>query len=173
MRTRDRWLHTGDKVALREGRIYITGRLKDILVLSNGENVPPVDMEVAITLDDLFDQAMVVGEGRAFLSAVLVLNAEEWGRLAEKLRLDPAAPESLEDPRVASAAQARVDRQVRGFPGYAKIRRLVLSTEAWTVDNGLLTPTMKVRRSRVVERFQERIDKVYEEGPTRARRRVA
>ena len=171
--TRDRWLHTGDKVALREGRIYITGRLKDILVLSNGENVPPVDMEVAITLDDLFDQAMVVGEGRAFLSAVLVLNAEEWGRLAEKLGLDPAAPESLEDPRVASAAQARVDRQVRGFPGYAKIRRLVLSTEAWTVDNGLLTPTMKVRRSRVVERFQERIDKVYEEGPTRARRRVA
>ena len=65
-----------------------------------------------------------------------------------------------------------MDRQVRGVPGYAKIRRLVLSTEAWTVDNGLLTPTMKVRRSRVVERFQERIDKVYEEGPTRARRRV-
>jgi long-chain acyl-CoA synthetase len=171
--TPDRWLHTGDKVALREGRIYITGRLKDILVLSNGENVPPVDMEVAITLDDLFDQAMVVGEGRAFLSAVLVLNAEEWGKLAEKLGLDPAAPESLEDPRVISAAQNRVDRQVRGFPGYAKVRRLILSTEAWTVDNGLLTPTMKVRRSRVVERFQERIDRVYEEGPTRARRRVA
>ena len=116
---------------------------------------------------------MVVGEGRAFLSAVLVLNAEEWGKLAEKLGLDPAAPESLEDPRVISAAQNRVDRQVRGFPGYAKVRRLILSTEAWTVDNGLLTPTMKVRRSRVVERFQERIDRVYEEGPTRARRRVA
>jgi long-chain acyl-CoA synthetase len=169
----DGWLRTGDKVEIREGRIYITGRLKDILVLSNGENVPPVDMEVAITLDDLFDQAMVVGEGRAFLSAVLVLNPEEWVQLAGRLGLDPQAPSSLEHPEVVAAAQSRVDRQLRGFPGYAKIRRLVLSTEAWTVDNGLLTPTLKVKRSKVLEGFRPRIEKVYEEGPAGARRRVA
>lgn len=169
----DGWLRTGDKVEIREGRIYITGRLKDILVLSNGENVPPVDMEIAITLDDLFDQAMLVGEGRAFLSAVLVLNPQEWVNLAGRLGLDPQAPASLEQPQVIAAAQSRVDRQLRGFPGYAKVRRLILSTEAWTVDNGLLTPTIKVKRSGVFERFRSRIEQVYEEGPAGARRRVA
>ncbi len=169
----DGWLRTGDKVEIREGRIYITGRLKDILVLSNGENVPPVDMEVAITLDDLFDQAMVLGEGRAFLSAVLVLNPEEWVNLAERLGLDPQAPASLDHPEVIAAAQSRVDRQLRGFPGYAKVRRLVLSSEPWTIDNGLLTPTMKVKRSNVLERFRPRIEQVYQEGPAGARRRVA
>jgi long-chain acyl-CoA synthetase len=116
---------------------------------------------------------MVLGEGRAFLSAVLVLNPEEWVNLAGRLGLDPQAPASLEHPEVIAAAQSRVDRQLRGFPGYAKVRRLVLSSEAWTVDNGMLTPTMKVNRSNVLERFRPRIEQVYQEGPAGARRRVA
>ena len=169
----DGWLRTGDRVALREGRIYITGRLKDILVLSNGENVPPVDMETAIILDDLFDQAMVVGEGRPFLSALLVLNTESWARLAARIGVDPADPGVLSEDRVVAAVQARVDRQLRGFPAYARVRRLILTLEPWTVDNGLVTPTIKLKRNRVLERYREPIDRLYEEGPTGVRRRVA
>ena len=61
----DGWLHTGDQARIEEGRVYITGRIKDILVLSNGEKVPPADMEAAICMDPLFDQVLVLGEGRA------------------------------------------------------------------------------------------------------------
>jgi long-chain acyl-CoA synthetase len=169
----DGWLRTGDKVEVREGRLYITGRLKDILVLSNGENVPPGEMEGAIALDELFDHVMVVGEGRPFLSAVLVLNPEGWQALARQRGLDPADPGALEDERLVAAVLGRVDDRLVGFPGYAKVRRVLLSLEPWTVDNGLLTPTLKFKRARVLERFQERLDQIYREGPTGVRRRAA
>ena len=169
----DGWLRTGDKVTLREGRIYITGRLKEILVLSNGENVPPADMEGAIALDDLFDQAMVIGEGRPFLSALLVINPEGWQAFAREHGVDPDAPSSLENDRVLAAIQSRVARALRDFPGYARIRRVALTLDPCTIDNGLLTPTLKVKRSRVLERYAARIERIYAEGPTGARRRVA
>jgi long-chain acyl-CoA synthetase len=167
------WLHTGDKVAIRESRLYITGRLKEILVLSNGENVPPVDMEGAVTLDNLFEQAMVVGEGKPFLSAVLVLNEERWRPLAARLGVDPDDAASLRDPRVVGAVQARLAERLRDFPGYARVRRMVLTREPWTIDNGLLTPTLKLRRARVLERFGPDIEALYAEGPATGRRRLA
>jgi long-chain acyl-CoA synthetase len=160
-------------VTIREGRIYITGRLKEILVLSNGENVPPADMEGAIALDDLFDQAMVIGEGRPFLSVLLVLNLDAWKIYAREQGVDPDDPASLENDRVVAAVQSRVDRLLRDFPGYARIRRVALTLEPCTIDNGLLTPTLKVKRSRVLERYGARIERIYAEGPTGARRRVA
>jgi long-chain acyl-CoA synthetase len=165
------WLHTGDRAEIREGRIYITGRLKDILVLSNGENVAPVDMEGVITLDELFDHAMVVGEGKPFLSAVLVLNDAAWRALARETGVDPDQPASLEDERVLAAVQSRLQRALRPFPGYAKIRRTVLTLDPWSLENGLLTPTLKLKRARVLERYQERIERLYREGPAGARRR--
>jgi long-chain acyl-CoA synthetase len=168
---KDGWLHTGDKVAFRDGRFYITGRLKEILVLSNGENVPPGDLESAILLDGLFEQAMVVGEGRPFLSAVLVLSRERWQGFARDLGVDPERPESLTDSRVVGAVTGRVASQLREFPGYARVRRVVLSLDPWTVDNGLLTPTMKLRRARVLEAHGDAVEALYETGPTAARRR--
>ena len=168
----DGWLHTGDRVEIREGRLYITGRLKDILVLSNGENVAPVEMEGAITLDGLFEHAMIVGEGRPFLSAILVPNAEAWQSFLRERGVDPADPGNLENERLIAQVLARVDDRLRGFPGFAKIRRVLLSPEPWTVDNGLLTPTLKVKRARVLERYEERLDQIYREGPAGARRRA-
>ena len=69
------WLHTGDQAKIENKMIYITGRLKEIIVLSNGKKVPPADMELAISIDNLFDQVMIVGENRPFLSAIVVLNS--------------------------------------------------------------------------------------------------
>jgi long-chain acyl-CoA synthetase len=164
------WLRTGDRARLDGGHVYLTGRLKDILVLSNGEKVAPADMEGAITLDDLFESAMVVGEGEPFLAAILVLGAAPWEELARGLGLDPLAPASLEDPRAVAAVQARLAARLGGFPGYAKVRRLILSLDPWTVDNGLLTPTMKVRRRLVLERFAGRMAALYQAPAGRARR---
>jgi long-chain acyl-CoA synthetase len=157
----DGWLHTGDQARIAGGHLYITGRLKDILVLSNGEKVPPADMEMAIALDPLFEQVLVIGEGRSYLSALAVLNADLWSGLAREYGLDPERPESLDDQRLLRDMLERVREALRGFPGYAKIRRLALTLEPWSVDNGLMTPTLKVRRSEVLKRFGARIEAMY------------
>lgn len=156
------WLHTGDQARIAGGHLYITGRLKDILVLSNGEKVPPADMEMAIAVDPLFEQALVLGEGRSYLTALLVLNGDLWRGLAQEYGLDPDSPSSLEDSELLKDMLKRVRAALRDFPGYAKIRRATLVLEPWSVENGLLTPTLKVRRPRVVERYREVIDRMYE-----------
>lgn len=155
------WLHTGDQARIENGHVYITGRIKDILVLSNGEKVPPGDMEVALCLDPLIDQALVVGEGRAFLSALLVLNPEHWFGVAKEFGLDPYQPESLNDERLQTKVIKNLRHQLRAFPGYAKIRRVALFLEPWSVENGLQTPTLKVKRAAVLERFSDVVEGLY------------
>jgi len=157
----DGWLHTGDQARLEGGRVYITGRIKDILVLSNGEKIPPADMESAICTDPLIDQALVIGEGRPYLSALVVLNPEHWFGLARAAGVDPLAHDSLCDERLLKKVLHLIQASLHDFPGYAKVRRAALSLDPWTVDNGLLTPTLKVKRSRVLERFSERIAALY------------
>lgn len=159
------WLHTGDQARIEQGHIYLTGRLKDILVLSNGEKVPPGDMEMAIGLDPLFEQVLVVGEGRPFLGALLVLNEQLWPALAQGYGLDPDAPASLADGRLVGDMLGRLRQALHGFPGYAKIRRLTLLLEPWTIENGLLTPTLKVKRAQVLERHRPQVELMYSEGP--------
>jgi long-chain acyl-CoA synthetase len=157
----DGWLHTGDQSRIENGHIYITGRIKDILVMSNGEKIPPMDMELAICLLPAVDQALVVGEGESWLAAILVLNAEEWPRLAARNGLDPDAEHSLKDQKLHAELLKGIRKALKDFPGYAKIRRVILTREAWTVDNGLLTPTLKVKRARVLERFADEIRVLY------------
>ena len=157
------WLHTGDQARLERGHLYITGRIKDILVLSNGEKVPPGDMEAAIALDPLFEQVLVVGEGRPYLSALAVLNGEHWVTLARQLGLDAFDPKSLADGRLRNQLVSRMRELLADFPGYAKVRRVTPMLEAWTVDNGLLTPTLKTRRQKVIERYQTEVEALYSE----------
>jgi long-chain acyl-CoA synthetase len=160
------WLHTGDQARIDEdGHIYITGRIKDVLVLSNGEKIPPADMEMAVELDPLVEQVMVVGEGRPYLSALLVLNPDLWPELAEDYGLNPAQAASLQDGRLQAEMLRRIKSALRDFPGYAKIRRVALLLEPWTVDNGLLTPTLKVKRQQVLAYHAATIESLYRHGP--------
>ena len=162
----DGWLHTGDQARLdASNHIYITGRIKDVLVLSNGEKVPPADMEMAIVMDGLFEQVMVVGEGRPYLTALAVLSAEQWPALAQELGLDPQDRNSLQDERIHHAVLRRIREALRGFPGYAKIRQVRLSLEPWSIDDGLITPTLKVKRPKVLEKFAEEVQAMYAHGP--------
>lgn len=158
----EHWLHTGDKARIENNHIYITGRLKDIIVMANGEKMPPADMEMAIALDPLFEQVMIIGEGRPYLTALAVLNAERWSMLAKQLGLDPAVSASTQDKRVHSAVLGKISRQLQGFHAYAQVRRVALCLEPWTVENGLLTPTLKLRRNLVMERHRDLVDKLYE-----------
>ena len=161
----DGWLHTGDQACLKDNHIYITGRIKDILVLSNGEKVPPADMEMAIAMDPLFEQVMVVGEGQPFLTALLVLNTDFWPGLAQDCGLDPMSPQSLQSPKLLSLVLRRIKGALKDFPGFAKIRRVTLLLEPWTVDDGLLTPTLKVKRTQVLEHYAAQVRSMYRDGP--------
>lgn len=159
----DGWLNTGDTARISEsGHIYITGRLKEIIVLSNGEKVPPADMEAAIARDPLFDQIMVHGEGHPYLVAVSVVNPESWKHLADQMGLDANKPETLRDKRVEEKVIQRISAQMSEFPGYAQIHRVLLLSEPWSIENGLLTPTLKVKRAQVVSKLFNEIKGLYE-----------
>jgi long-chain acyl-CoA synthetase len=157
----DGWLRTGDQARIEEGYIYITGRIKDILVLSNGEKVPPGDMEMALGLDPLFDQVLVIGEGRSYLTALVVLNGDLWPGLAREHGLAADDPASLHDPALHKEMLRRMRDALTDFPGYAKIRRVALSLEPWTIENGLQTPTLKIKRNQVLERHHLSVERMY------------
>src|SRR5438093_4156460 len=138
---REGWLHTGDLAEIRDGRIFIRGRLKDVLVLSNGEKLPPQDVELAILGDGVFEQGILIGEGRPFLTLVAVTRESNETTLIQ-----------------------RANERLKGFPGYIRVRRVVTIREPWTVENGLLTPTLKVKRERVQEKFRAEIERAYAAG---------
>ncbi len=165
MFTADGWLRTGDQARIAERHVYITGRIKDILVLSNGEKVPPSDMEMTIGLDPLFEQVLVLGEGRSFLTALLVMNNDLWPGLAGEYGLDPDQPKSLSHPPLLRDMLKRIRDALADFPGYAKVRRATLTLEPWSIENGLLTPTMKVKRNKVLTQYHDAVELMYSEHP--------
>jgi long-chain acyl-CoA synthetase len=122
-------------------------------------------MEMALSMDPLLDQAMVVGEGRPYLAALLVLAPGPWQQVAGGLGLDPGAPLALADPRACEAVLARVADRLGAFPGHARVRAVHLSLSPWTVENGLMTPTMKLKRPELEARFATVIDALYQQRP--------
>jgi long-chain acyl-CoA synthetase len=147
----DGWLHTGDQARIEDGRIRIIGRIKDIIVMSTGEKFPPVDLETAITSDPLFEQVLVVGENRPFAAVLVVLNAEKWEAARGHADGQPDADILLV--RIAAAA--------RGFPSHALPRAVSWTMVPWTVENGLVTPTLKIKRQAVERRFAAEIEQLY------------
>jgi len=159
----DGWLNTGDTASINSsGHITITGRLKEIIVMSNGEKLPPADMESAIMRDPLFEQVVLYGEGHSYLIALVVVNPEQWQILAQQVGVQADLRASLSDPRVEEQVLQRIAEQIREFPGYAKVRRVSLSLDPWSVENGLQTPTLKLKRARVFERYEKEIAHLYE-----------
>ncbi len=157
----DGWLQTGDIVKIENDHIYITGRSKDILVLSNGEKVPPCDMEAAITIHPYFEQALIIGEGRSFLSTIVVLNTDTIKLLAKKFNIDETSEQDFQTKNIKSLLLKQIGQQLTEFPGYAKIRRITVLIEPWTIDNGMMTPTLKIKRTIVIEHYAAEIETMY------------
>ena len=155
----DGWFHTGDKMDLRDERVHIVGRIKDIIVLSNGEKMPPGDMEMAAALHPCFEQVMVIGESRPYPTALIVLEPDQWAKQAKAAGLEGVP---LEDERVEKYLTERLADLLKDFPGYARVRRAACSLEAWTVENGMITPTLKTKRKVISEKFAKTIERLYE-----------
>ena len=155
------WLHTGDVVEIKEERIYIRGRLKEILVTSTGEKIPPANLEMSITEDPLFHQAMVVGEGKPYLAVLIVFDRMAWQGFAGELSLDPDDPSSLTSQVVVSKVLQKIEGLISAFPSYARVRAVHLSTDTWTFEEGLVTSLMKLKRHEIEKRFAKEIAALY------------
>ena len=117
-------------------------------------------MELAIQLDPVFEQVLVYGEAKPYLAAIAVLNDDEWTKLASANKLDPNLNGAARDKAEKLLVQ-RISDRIKQFPGYAQIRRIAIVPEKWTIDNGLMTPTMKLKRNVIFQKYASAIDAMY------------
>lgn len=160
----DGWLHTGDIGEFTEkGHLRITDRKKHLLVSSGGKNIAPGPIEALIMQSPLIDQMMLVGDAREFCTALIVPDAEAVRTWAEKNTVKYESQETLwTSPELHRAMEQDINRLQRELPKYERVRRFAVITKPFTVENGLLTPTLKVKRKAVLAAHAETIDHLYE-----------
>lgn len=155
------WLHTGDTGRLdEEGFLTITGRKKDLLALSNGKKVVPTWIEGRLLAEPCIDQAVVYGEGRSFLTALIV---PHWENVQKALggSVGGASAELVNDLRVIAVMRKRVDRALADVASWEKVKRFVLLARPFSVEAGELTVSMKLRRGVLFERYRAELERLY------------
>ena len=160
------WFRTGDIVQLRpDGYVAFRERAKQLLVLSTGKNVAPGPIEDRFAANEFVEQCVVLGDGRKFVSALIVPNFEQLTAWAEAGGVD--LPEDraavCRDDRVRDRIQQEVDRVNDEFESYEQIKQFRLVEEEFTEANDLLTPTMKKKRRNILDRFADEVEMIYEE----------
>jgi len=156
------WLLTGDLGAIGEdGFLRVTGRKKELIALSNGKKVAPLPIEALVGRHAWIDQIVVVGEGRSYLSALITLRRASLLDWARAEGMDLSYPELLSHPQVIAEIQGAVDEANVLLSRPEQIRRFVLLDHCLSVEAEELTPTMKVRRNVVAERYRDRVDSLY------------
>ena len=159
---KDGWLHTGDIGHLDEkGRIKITDRKKDMIVNDKGDNVAPQKIEGMLTLQPEIAQAMVSGDKRPYVVGLIVPDAEwalDWARANDE-KFDLKALQDL--PAFKKAVGDAVARVNQDLSVIEKVRQFTFADEAFAIENEEMTPSMKIRRHKIRERYQERLDGLY------------
>ncbi len=157
---RDGWLKTGDQAQIVEsGHIFITGRLKDIMVLSNGEKISPSDIELSISIDKLIRNLILIGEGLPFLVAIVAFEQDDFLNLCREFNFHKEI--SINDVKVKKVLLKRMNNRLNNFPGYAKIRNCHIVIEEWNIESGFMTPTLKLKREKIFEKYREFIEELY------------
>ncbi len=161
--TEDGWLRTGDIGAIdKDGFLSITDRKKDLIKTSAGKYVPPQPIENLLRMSPLVEQIVLVGNGRKHVSALIVPNAEQLKAWADENGVAATDGSALaDDPRVISAVRAEVARLTPHLADYERIKGIALLKDEFTIDGGELTPTLKVRRRFVEEKYRDIIDALY------------
>ncbi len=159
------WFHTGDQGRFDEdGNLIITGRIKELLITSYGKNVAPVAIERKLAGSPYVEQSVLIGDGRKYLTALIVPRREMVSRYAAEqgLRADDYAG-LLRTAALRDLFADQIARATADLPGFEQVRAFTLLAETFTVENGLLTPTLKVRRGKILERYCHQIEDMY--GP--------
>ncbi|WP_276780477.1 AMP-dependent synthetase/ligase [Actinomyces gerencseriae] len=159
----DGWLRSGDLGSLdSEGFLWITGRKKELIVTAGGKNVAPAILEDRLRGHPLVSQVLVVGDGRPCIGALVTLDAEMLPLWLASHGLEDMDPvEAAQDPRIRAALERAVARANEAVSRAESIRTFTVLPGDFTVANGLLTPSLKVRRAQARERFAEEIDALY------------
>jgi long-chain acyl-CoA synthetase len=160
----DGWLRTGDVGHLDDdGYLTITDRIKDIIVTSNGKNIAPSAIEGLLASDPLFEHTLLLGDNRPYLTLLVAPSLPHLENVGHQLHLSwTHRDELLGHPAILDELQRRVAALTTRLAGYEQIRDLRLLIEDFTLENGLLTPTLKVKRKEVERRFSKLVDDMYE-----------
>ncbi|MBX7160726.1 MAG: long-chain fatty acid--CoA ligase [Acidimicrobiia bacterium] len=159
----DGWLYTGDLGEIDDdGYLRIVGRKKDLIITAGGKNVSPQNLESSLKAHPLVSQAVVIGDRRKFLSALVTLDAEAVAAWADKEGLSTTDPAALaKDPKVLSEIEALVDEVSASVSKTEGIKKFTVLPEDFTQEAGEVTPTLKVRRHRVEENYSDAIEAMY------------
>jgi long-chain acyl-CoA synthetase len=150
------WLHTGDLGVLDDdGYLLITGRKKELIITSGGKNIAPVALESAIKQHDLVAEVVVIGDNRRFLAALVTLDPEAAAAFV------PGDPKAHENARVTAEIERWIEQVNKGFARVENVRRFHVLPRNFTVEDGELTPTLKLKRSVIAERYADVIEEMY------------
>ncbi len=159
---KDGWLHTGDVGEFDGGYVRITDRIKDLIVTSNGKNIAPSAIEGMLAADPLFEYTLLLGDNRPYLTLLVAPSLPHLDEIAKQLQITWGKREELlNNPEVIEEIKRRIGALTEKLPSHEQIRDLRLLVDGFTQENGMLTPTLKVRRKEVEKRFAQLVDDMY------------
>ncbi len=158
----DGWLSTGDLGAIdADGYVTITGRKKDLIINAAGKNISPSEIESRLAMEPMIGQAVVVGDGRRYLVALITLDPDDAADWADRHGAFADIDNLINDPQLRAEIDAAVDRVNREHAPVEQIKYWRLLPEPFTVEGGELTPTMKVKRAVVIEQHRDAVEEMY------------
>lgn len=160
---RDGWFHTGDIGRLdKDGFLIITDRKKDLIKTSGGKLIAPQPLESLLREDEFIGEAVILGEGRRFISALIIPDFDHLARFAGEQGL-PAGEmrEIIRNPRVVALYKKRISKRMESCAKFETVKKFFLAPEPLKIEEGDLTPTQKVRRDRIAEKFRKEIEELY------------
>jgi long-chain acyl-CoA synthetase len=161
------WFHTGDKGEIdADGFLKITGRKKEIFKTSGGKYVSPALLENEMKKSRFIEQMIVVGEGEKMPAALIQPDfafIKEWAKRKE-IELPESNAEIIALPRIVNRLGKEVEKYNERFAKWEKVKRFELTPDVWSVDNGLLTPTMKIKRDKIKDQYIDLYNKLYSEN---------
>lgn len=158
----DGWLHTGDIGEIDGTYVRITDRIKDLIVTSYGKNVAPAPIENLLASDPLFEYALLLGDNRPYLTLLVAPSLPQLDEIAKQLQITWAKREELlAHPEVIAEIKRRISELTAKLPKHEQIADLRVLLDGFTQENGMLTPTLKVKRKEVEKRFAQLVDEMY------------
>lgn len=160
--TEDGWLRTGDAGYLKDGELYITERIKDLFKTSNGKYIAPQMIEGKLLIDRHFEQVVIIADQRKFVAALIVPSLPALELYAQQHDIAYASPQELcRNTKIIGYLSQHIDTLQQELASYEKIKRFVLLEKPFTMENGELTNTLKIRRRVIYQHYAEQIEQMY------------